>query len=174
VVRVDLFPWAWYTTDVEAMRERQRVFWEWMGFADLETRADEILEALTERAPSELPALPVEEAPIIRDAVPAAEWVAEAMRSSGYATDFSPVSLWEIDRFFAEQLKRPGKPRRGGLLAEDLGSRIFAIGAYVGEVIRRGARHAWDWAPGEGGPDDEIVFASFVATTARCCGQCSA
>lgn len=89
------------------------------------------------------------------DAEEGAEWIAEAMRSSGYATDFSPGSLWEVDRFFADQMKRAGKPKRRGLLAEQRGSRLFAIGGYIGEVIRRNAP-GWKWVPAEDDPDDEL------------------
>ena len=96
-----------------------------------------------------------DEPQIVLDAKESAEWVAEAMRSSGYETDFSPRSLWEVDRFFDEQMKRPGKPKRGGLLAEDRGPRLFAIGAYVGEVIRRNAE-GWRWVPAKDDPDDEL------------------
>lgn len=92
---------------------------------------------------------------IVADAKEAATWIAEAMRSSGYATDFSSGSLWEVDRFFADQMKRAGKPKRRGLLAEDRGSRLFAIGGYVGEVIRRNAT-GWQWVPPKDDPNDEI------------------
>jgi hypothetical protein len=77
------------------------------------------------------------------------------LSSSGYRADFSPESAWELDRFFDEQLERPGKPRRRGLLSEDLGLRLFAVGAYTGEVIRRNA-DGWTWAAAPDDPDDEI------------------
>jgi hypothetical protein len=83
----------------------------------------------------------------------AASWIAEALRSSGYLADFSPVSLWSIDRFFDEHSKR-GKPRRGGLLSNDLGSRVFALGAYTGEVIRR--QLGGEWRCDEDDPRGEI------------------
>ena len=65
----------------------------------------------------------------------AAEWLAMALRSSGYKADFSLESLREVDRFFDNHAP-DGKVRPGGLLAERQGERIFAIGAYIGEVIR--------------------------------------
>jgi hypothetical protein len=71
-----------------------------------------------------------------------AEWIARALLSSGYKADFSPPSLWEIDRFFEEQSKE-GRAVRGGLLAEGLGQRIFCLGAYAGEVIRRNKGGEW-------------------------------
>jgi hypothetical protein len=61
----------------------------------------------------------------------------------------------ELDRFFAEQMSAPGKPRRGGLLSEDRGARLFALASYTGEVISRNA-DGWRWVPAEDDPDDEI------------------
>jgi hypothetical protein len=72
----------------------------------------------------------------------AAEWIATALSSSGYAADFTPRSLWEIDRFFDDH-SHDGAPRPGGLLSEGLGSRVFALGGYVGEVIRRALGGTW-------------------------------
>jgi hypothetical protein len=98
---------------------------------------------------------PATQAPIVADAREAADWVAKALESSGYRADFSPSSGWELDRFFDDQLKAPGEPKRGGLLAEDVGPRLFAIGAYVGEIIRRHST-GWKWVPDKDDPDDEI------------------
>ncbi|HEV8239963.1 MAG TPA: hypothetical protein VGS57_11395, partial [Thermoanaerobaculia bacterium] len=36
-----------------------------------------------------------------------------------------------------------GRPRRGGLLADETGARLFALGAYTGEVIRRAVGGTW-------------------------------
>jgi hypothetical protein len=69
-------------------------------------------------------------------------WMATVLWSSGYAADLSPASLWEIDRFFDEQ-SRGGKARPGGMLSKELGPKLFAIGAYVGEVIRRARGGRW-------------------------------
>ena len=54
--------------------------------------------------------------------------------SSGYIADFTPAGLWQIDRFFDEQTQG-GTAKLGGLLSQDLSSRLFAVGAYIGEVI---------------------------------------
>jgi len=72
---------------------------------------------------------------VVRDAVAASEWIAKALISSGYKADFSMESLREIDRFFDDHSAN-GKPEPGGLLAEHTGARLFALGAYVGEVLR--------------------------------------
>lgn len=42
-------------------------------------------------------------ASVVADAKSAASWIADALSSSGYRADFSPQSLWEVDRFLAEQ-----------------------------------------------------------------------
>ena len=90
---------------------------------------------------------------IIKAVNRAANWDADALSSSGYSADFSPASLWEIDRFF-DGNSRDGQAVPGGLLSEDLGSRIFAIGSYVGEVIRKakGAK----WSGDDSDPQAEI------------------
>lgn len=89
---------------------------------------------------------------LVQDAPDAARWIAEALTSSGYVADFSPASLGEVDRFFDEQ-SDGGRPRPGGLLAADTGRRLFALGAYVGEVLLRELGGSWR-AP-EAAPDSE-------------------
>jgi len=79
---------------------------------------------------------------VVRDAVAASEWVAKALISSGYKADFSIESLREIDRFFDDHSAN-GKSEPDGLLAEQTGARLFALGAYVGEVLRRNLGGTW-------------------------------
>lgn len=69
-------------------------------------------------------------------------WVSTSLAKSGYKADFTPSSLWEIDRFFEEH-SCDGKARPNGLLAQDLGTRLFAVGSYVGEVLRRNLNGKW-------------------------------
>lgn len=45
-IRVDLFPYEWYETDIDAARDRQRTFWDWMRLLDLEAREYDIRNAL--------------------------------------------------------------------------------------------------------------------------------
>ena len=80
---------------------------------------------------------------VVANALRMAELVAAALTKDGYAADFTPASLWEIDRFFDEQ-SRNGEPRRWGLLAKDTSLRLFSIGAYVGEVVRREVGGEWE------------------------------
>jgi hypothetical protein len=93
---------------------------------------------------------------IVSDALSSADWIAKLLSSSGYRANFSLKSLKEIDRFFEEQASG-GNPKPGGLLSEDLGLRIFALGAYVGEVIRR--RTKGEWLGDDSDPDAEINLA---------------
>ena len=79
---------------------------------------------------------------IVDDIDAAANWIATALSSSGYKADFSPASLWEIDRFFDEQSQN-GQAVQGRLLSESLGDRIFSVGIYIGEVIRREKGGSW-------------------------------
>ncbi len=90
---------------------------------------------------------------IVEDVMTASTWIAQALSSSGYHADFNPGSLWEIDRFFDEH-SRDGRPVAGGLLSEALGSRLFALGAYVGEVIRR--QLGGEWHGDDSDPKAEI------------------
>jgi hypothetical protein len=52
---------------------------------------------------------------IVEDVVASAEWIATALTSSGYRADFAATSLWEIERFFAEQ-SRDGRAIPGGIV----------------------------------------------------------
>jgi hypothetical protein len=80
---------------------------------------------------------------VVDNALRMAELVAAALTKDGYDADFTPASLWEIDRFFDEQTRK-GEPRRWGLLARDTSLRLFSIGAYVGEVVRRDVGGEWE------------------------------
>src|SRR5580704_1012357 len=80
---------------------------------------------------------------ILRDVSIAADWMARALSSSGYRADFSLESLREVDRSLEEQAPG-GKPKPGGLLSKDFGNRLFSLGAYVGEVVRRQTGGQWE------------------------------
>ncbi|MFG2039106.1 hypothetical protein [Dactylosporangium sp. NPDC048998] len=71
-----------------------------------------------------------------------ADWTAAALTAFGYRADFSPSSLWEIERFLSTEAP-DGRPRPRGLLGKDLDARVSMVGGYVGEVIRRRLGGAW-------------------------------
>lgn len=90
---------------------------------------------------------------IVSDAIASAKWIAEALSSSGYLANFSLESLIEIDRFFEDHAPN-GTPRPDGLLSEQVGSRLFAIGSYVGETLRQ--RLGGEWVGDDNDPQAEI------------------
>lgn len=102
---------------------------------------------------------------IKEDVQTSADWISRALQSSGYRADFSPQSLWEIDRFFDEHSQN-GVAKPGGLLSQDLGSRLFAVGSYIGEVVRRQIRG--EWIGDESDPEAEINVELHLSDGARC------
>ncbi len=65
----------------------------------------------------------VEPVGILVDARASADWMSTALTSSGYSADFSPQTVWELEQ------APNGVAKEGGLLSENLGSRLFAVGA---------------------------------------------
>jgi len=90
---------------------------------------------------------------IVQDVQEAAAWIATALAASGYRADFTMESLLDVDRFFNEH-SQAGKAIPGGLLSEDLGSRIFAMGSYIGETIRR--CFGGEWHGSDADPEAEV------------------
>ena len=84
-----------------------------------------------------------------QDITPATEWVVTALNSSGYKADYTLESMKEIDRFFDEQNK-PG----GILTADNVGSKLFSLGCYVGETILR--LYGGEWVTNDRDPQGEI------------------
>lgn len=102
---------------------------------------------------------------IKEDVQTSADWISRALQSSGYRADFSPQSLWEVDRFFDEHSQN-GAGRPGGLLSQDLGSRLFAIGSYIGEVLRRGV--GGEWIGHDADPHAEMNAELHLSDGSRC------
>ena len=68
--------------------------------------------------------------------------ISRVLINYGYKTDFSIDSLSEIDRFIQENSIK-GYAKADGLLAEQTAEKLYTLGAYVGEVIRR--KHGGKW-----------------------------
>lgn len=94
-----------------------------------------------------------------------ADWIVQALASSGFRPDFSPGSLWEIDRFFDDS-SEGGAAKPGGLLSQNLGQRVFAIGSYMGEVVRRSL--GGDWIGDDQDPQAEINLTLQLESGTRC------
>jgi hypothetical protein len=89
---------------------------------------------------------------IVKDAMDAAEWMAKVLSNWGYKADFTLDSLKEVDRFLDEQVLE-GNPKPGGLLSRNMGAHVFALGAYVGKVIRRQGNGHWQGNDGDDHPE---------------------
>ena len=91
-------------------------------------------------------------APTLMEDIPkAAKWFEEAMASSGYVLDGTLESFQELDRFIDEQ-KRPG-----GLLDGTVGSKLFSMGAYVGQTLI--AQLGGRWETDDRDPQGEVNIA---------------
>ena len=95
-------------------------------------------------------------ASLTRDAEGSALWIAKALSDSGYRANFSLESLRELDRFFDEQVT-DGRANAAGSLSKQLGQRLFCLGAYTGEVIRRNV--GGDWEGNDDSSEAEIDLA---------------
>lgn len=74
---------------------------------------------------------------LLEDIEAAKDWVAAALNQSGYQADFTLESLRELDRFFDEQ------HTPDGILSQQTGQKLFALGAYLGQVILNICGGAW-------------------------------
>ncbi|ESX78833.1 hypothetical protein NKH89_25875 [Mesorhizobium sp. M0923] len=102
----------------------------------------------------------------LQDDIPvAAQWISSALQSSGYRVDFTPRSISEVERFFREQTK-DGEPISGGLISQDVGPRLFALGCYCGEVLRK--ELGGHWLTDDNDPEGEINAALEVASGVTC------
>ena len=88
---------------------------------------------------------------LLQDIMTSKDWVAKALNSSNYKADFSINSLKEIDRFFDEQ-NTPD-----GIINRNRGQILFALGAYIGEVIISVC--GGEWITDDSDPQGEVNIA---------------
>ncbi len=88
---------------------------------------------------------------LLQDIMTSKDWVAKALNSSNYKADFSINSLKEIDRFFDEQ-NTPD-----GIINRNRGQILFALGAYIGEVII--SAYGGEWLTDDNDPHGEVNIA---------------
>lgn len=82
------------------------------------------------------------------DILTASDWIVTALQSSGYNADYSLESMKEIDRFFDEQ-NTPS-----GILAQNRGRILFALGSYVGQTAIK--LYGGEWVADDNAPNAEI------------------
>jgi hypothetical protein len=68
-------------------------------------------------------------------------WIASELVAAGYRADVSLGSLEELDRYIDDNTDN-GEPKSGVLLRQK-GRCVLALGAYVGEAIRRAQGGQW-------------------------------
>lgn len=83
------------------------------------------------------------------------EWVVKALNSSGYKADYSLESMKEVDRFFDEQSSE------NGILSNNRGHIIFALGSYIGETAIK--LYGGRWITNDDEPNGEINIAVEVS-----------
>lgn len=88
---------------------------------------------------------------LLQDIMTSKEWISKALNLSNYAADFSINSFKKIDRFFDEQ-NTPD-----GILSRNRGQILFALGAYIGEVIISVCGS--EWLTDDNDPQGEINIA---------------
>lgn len=88
---------------------------------------------------------------LLQDIMTSKDWIAMALNSSNYAADFSINSFKDIDRFFDEQ-NTPD-----GILSRNRGQILFALGAYIGEVIISVC--GGEWLTDDNDPQGEVNIA---------------
>ncbi|KKT78254.1 MAG: hypothetical protein UW75_C0047G0004 [Parcubacteria group bacterium GW2011_GWF2_44_8] len=71
---------------------------------------------------------------LLEDINQGSEWIVKAFAELNKSLDYSLDSLQEIDKFFDEEAEN-GQPKSGGVLEQGLGSKLFSIGAYVGQTL---------------------------------------
>ncbi len=92
--------------------------------------------------------------------LPPRPWMEAVLKSDGYHTDFSPPSLWEIDRFFDDHCEN-GVVKEGAPFArnaEKFKHTLIVAGFYIGEVVRRHLGGQWF------APDDDTEESAFKSS----------
>ncbi|MCM1091598.1 MAG: hypothetical protein NC413_12205 [Muribaculum sp.] len=94
---------------------------------------------------------PKSENTLAEDIVSSAEWVVQALNSSGYHADYTLESMKEIDRFFDEQ------SGPNGIISQNRGQILFAVASYVGQTIIK--LYGGTWVTDDDDPQGEINIA---------------
>lgn len=93
-------------------------------------------------------------ATLLEDTHKSSDWVVRAFAEFGSNLDYSLESLKDIDVFFDAQTEN-GDVKPGGLLEKHFGSKIFAIGAYVGETLIKNCPGS-EWVTDDNDPEGEL------------------
>lgn len=89
-----------------------------------------------------------------KDIKKSANWLVKAFAALEKELDFSVKSVEHIETVLAEQFE-DGQAKSDGLFASGLGGKLFAISAYIGEVVIRNTK-ATKWVTDDNDPQGEI------------------
>lgn len=79
------------------------------------------------------------------DILESSRWLIATFKSLNKDLDYSIESVKIIDNFLDEQIV-DGKPKEGGVLFNSYGSKVFAIGCYIGDTIIKNTRAVkWEY-----------------------------
>jgi len=95
----------------------------------------------------------------------ASDWLSSALLSSGYNADYSLNSLSEVERFYNDHTAN-GFARPNSFIAHETEERMFAMGCYIGEVIRRAK--GGEWRGSDQDPDVKINLELRMADGSIC------
>lgn len=80
---------------------------------------------------------------IMENVASSANSIAKSLQALGYKTDFSFESIKELERFMTDNVNDEGGAKPKSELGKDNGGRLFMLGSYLGEVIRRKINGSW-------------------------------
>jgi hypothetical protein len=89
-----------------------------------------------------------------KDIKKSSEWLIKAFGALGKKLDYTLSSVEHIENLINEQFEN-GRPKQDGLFADGLGGKLFAISAYIGEVVIRNTS-ATKWVTDDKDPQGEI------------------
>jgi hypothetical protein len=101
---------------------------------------------------------------IVEDVIKSANDGASALKALGYGADFSFESIKELERFMSDNVMPNGGAKPNSQLNDQWGGKLFLLGSYLGEVIRRKTNGQWrgDDSDPEVTVNVEVVMSSGV------------
>jgi hypothetical protein len=81
---------------------------------------------------------------ILQDVTDSANKGSQALLALGFKADFTFESIQELERFMKENVEAEGGAKSNGELSSNVGNKLFSLGSYLGEVIRRKIDGTWE------------------------------
>lgn len=91
---------------------------------------------------------------IAEDIEVGSDWMVRAFKSLGLNLDYSVDSVKHVDKLLDDQFEN-GIPVANGLFSENMGKKLFSLGAYVGKVVIANV-DGTSWSIDEDDPAQEL------------------